>query len=114
MTTITGTLRLKAKLLRGLADSSRLGVVECMLVQPRCVSEIVALTGLSQPNVSNHLACLHDCGLVEREQQGRLVYYHLADPRIVKILGEIESVVALIQTSLEECPNYAEGEEDAR
>ena len=110
MTTTASTTRLKAKLLRGLADNSRLAVLECMLLQPRCVSEVVGMTGLSQPNVSNHLACLYDCGLVEREQQGRFVYYRLADPRVASILDEIERVVSSIEQKLEDCANYEETE----
>ena len=111
MTTITSKTRLKAKLLRGLADNSRLAVLECMLLQPRCVSEVVAMTGLSQPNVSNHLACLLECGLVEREQQGRFSFYRVADPRVAAILDEVEKVVASIEKKLDDCPNYADGDE---
>lgn len=110
MTTITSSMLMRAKLLRGLADTSRLAVLECLLHQPRCVSEVVAMTGLSQPNVSNHLACLYDCGLVGRVQQGRFVYYRLADPRVASILDEIEKVVSSIEQKLEDCNNYEETE----
>jgi DNA-binding transcriptional ArsR family regulator len=40
-----------------------------------CSKELVERTGLSQPNVSKHLACLWDCGLVARERRGREVFY---------------------------------------
>lgn len=46
-----------------MADALRLG--------PRSANDVVEETGLSQPNASNHLACLLDCGLVAREQRGR-------------------------------------------
>lgn len=108
MTTGASSMLLRAKLLRGLADTSRLAVLECLLHQPRCVSEVVGMTGLSQPNVSNHLACLYDCGLVEREQQGRFVYYRLGDPRVASILDEIEEVVGSIEQKLEDCDKYEE------
>ena len=45
-------------------------------------SQIVEITGLSQPNASNHLACLLDCGLVAREARGRYAFYRLADERV--------------------------------
>ena len=64
------SLALKAKLFRGFADPSRLAIVEALRRGSRSVSEIVEITGLTQPNTSNHLACLLDCGLVERGQQG--------------------------------------------
>ncbi len=62
----TDLVDLKAKLFRGLADASRLRVLEAICHQPLTVSAIVAATQLSQSNVSNHLSCLHDCGLVLR------------------------------------------------
>ena len=52
------SLGLKAKLFRGFGDSSRLSILECLRQGPLTVGEIVNQTGLSQPNTSNHLACL--------------------------------------------------------
>ncbi len=57
-------LGLKTKLFRGFADRSRLALLEALRDGPRCVGDLVAATGLGQPNVSNHLGCLQDCGLV--------------------------------------------------
>lgn len=76
-TTHAQSLALKARLFRGLADPSRLSILEALREGERSVGELVAATSLSQPNTSNHLACLLDCGLVEREQQGRHVIYRL-------------------------------------
>ena len=67
--------RLKAKLFRGFGDASRLSVLEALRDGPRCVSEVVAATRLSQPHASAHLACLGECGLVTRERRGKFVYY---------------------------------------
>ena len=55
---------LKAKIFRGLADPSRLAILEALRSGEKRISEIVTLTGLSQPNVSGHLTCLKDCGLL--------------------------------------------------
>lgn len=66
---------MKSKLLRGFADPSRLAILETLRSGPLTVSDIIAATGLSQPNASNHLAWLRECGLVEAHQKGRLVYY---------------------------------------
>ena len=67
-------LALKAKFFRGLAEPSRLAILEALLDGPRTVSQIVVATGLSQPNASAHLGCLRDCGLVVREPRGRHAY----------------------------------------
>ncbi|MGC2427049.1 MAG: metalloregulator ArsR/SmtB family transcription factor, partial [Nitrososphaeraceae archaeon] len=55
-------LGLKAKLFRGLGDSTRLSILESLRKGEKATSQIVKETGQSQSNVSNHLACLLDCG----------------------------------------------------
>src|SRR5687767_6883712 len=50
----------RAVLLHGLADRSRLSLVEALARGARRVSDLVEETGLSQSNVSRHLACLWD------------------------------------------------------
>ena len=62
---------LKAKLFRGFSDPSRLSILEALRDGPLAVGAIVEKTGLSQSNVSNHLRCLSDCGLVVSTPQGR-------------------------------------------
>ncbi len=81
------SLALKAKLFRGFSDPSRLAILESVREGAHSVTEIVEISGLTQSNVSNHLACLLDCGLVEREQRGRFAFYRLADPRVWQLLA---------------------------
>lgn len=104
------SLALKAKLFRGLADPSRLSILETLRDGARNVGEIVEASGLSQSNVSNHLACLHDCGLVAREQRGRHVYYRLGDPRIGVLLGMAEEVLADVAHGVYTCTRYVPSE----
>lgn len=99
-------LPLKAKLFRGLADPSRLAVLEALRDGPRCVSDVVAVTGLSQPNASTHLACLADCGLVTRERRGKFVYYAIADPRVVRLLQGAEAILNDIGAHVFRCTRY--------
>lgn len=97
---------LKAKLFYGFSDTSRLSILEALRRKPLNVSEIVEATGLSQSNVSNHLGCLRDCGLVAREQQGRYVIYQLSDPRISELLSLADEVLADVAKGLYECTRY--------
>lgn len=100
------SLALKAKLFRGLADPSRLAILEVLRSGERTVSDIVAATGLSQPNASGHLACLKDCGLVTGRQKGRFVYYMLADPRIEEVLRGAEGILAGVAARVYACTRY--------
>jgi DNA-binding transcriptional ArsR family regulator len=111
ITTQTPALGLKAKLFRGFADPSRLSILEALRNGERSVGEIVLTTDLSQSNVSNHLACLLDCGLVARTQRGRFVYYRLGDPRVAFLLGTADEVLADVARGVYECTRYAVGNE---
>ncbi|WKZ52618.1 MAG: metalloregulator ArsR/SmtB family transcription factor [Anaerolineales bacterium] len=97
---------LQAKLFRGLGDPSRLGILDALRDGPLTVGEIVETTGLSQPNVSNHLGCLRDCGLVVAEQEGRYVTYHLSDDRVGELLALAESLLADVARGVYECTRY--------
>lgn len=99
-------LELHAKLFRGFADSSRLAILEELRARECCVSELVAATGLTQSNVSGHLACLRDCGLVTSRQEGRFVYYRLADPEVALILASADAVLALFAARIAACVYY--------
>lgn len=100
------SLSLKAKLFRGLADASRLAILEVLRDGERTVSEVVAATGLSQPNASGHLACLKDCGLVSSRQEGRFVYYGIADPRVDEVLRGAEEILADVAARVYACTRY--------
>lgn len=103
-------LPLKAKLFRGLADPSRLAVLETLRDGPRCVSEVVAVTGLSQSNASTHLACLEDCGLVTRDRRGKFVYYAIADTRVISLLEAAEAILRDIGANVFRCTRYEAGQ----
>ncbi len=100
------SIALRTKFFRGLADASRLAILEVLREGARNVTEIVRATGLSQSNVSNHLACLRDCGLVVGEQRGRFVYYRLSDPRIEQLLRLADEVLADVAKGVYLCTRY--------
>jgi ArsR family transcriptional regulator, cadmium/lead-responsive transcriptional repressor len=106
ITAQTPGLALKAKLFRGFADASRLGILEALRDGPLSVGDLVVETGLSQPNVSNHLSCLYDCGLVAREQQGRFVYYRLSDERVGMLLSLADEVLGDVAAGVYACTRY--------
>ena len=50
------------------------------------VGQLVERLGIGQGHLSNHLACLRNCGLVETVPEGRFIYYRIADPRVPDLL----------------------------
>jgi len=100
------SLSAKAKLFRGFSDPSRLSILEAMLEGPKTVGEIVQITGMSQPNVSGHLSCLRDCGLVVARQQGQFVICQLSDERVRTLISTAGSLLADVARGVYECTRY--------
>jgi DNA-binding transcriptional ArsR family regulator len=65
--------------LAGLADPTRLAVVEVLLAGPRKVKEINRHLGVAQNLLSHHLRVLRDAELVTSCRDGKGVTYALAD-----------------------------------
>jgi len=92
-----------ARFFRVLGDPTRLGVLRLLLERPRTVSELVEATGSSQSKVSNHLACLRWCRLVDAERQGRHVTYRVTDPRIGTFLEAADDLSSEHREHLATC-----------
>jgi ArsR family transcriptional regulator, virulence genes transcriptional regulator len=74
---------LQAEVLKVLANTRRLEILHLLADGPREVSRLAEELGISQPNVSQHLAVMRSAGLVRAERDGREVRYGLADPEII-------------------------------
>jgi len=75
--------RLQADVLKTLSNPRRLEIVHLLAEGPREVGRLAAEMGISQPNVSQHLALMRAAGVVEAEREGREVRYRLSDPEII-------------------------------
>ena len=107
ITAKTTNLNVKARLFRGFSDPSRLKILETLRSGELTVGAIVEQTGLSQSNVSNHLSCMRDCGLVTAEPRGRFSAYRLSDPRVGELLLLAESLLADVARGVYECTRYS-------
>ncbi len=104
--TLSSAVELQARLFRGFADPSRLAILTALRDSEHTVGELVQLTGLSQPNVSNHLACLRDCGLVSMRQEKRYSFYTLSDPRVGQLLSLADNLLLEVARGVYECVRY--------
>ena len=84
---------LLAKFFRALGDPTRLQILEAIMDGEKNVTALVELTGAPQGRVSSHLACLRWCGYVATRQEGRQVFYRVADPRVERVLHLASALV---------------------
>ena len=75
--------RLQADVLKVLSSSTRLEILHLLADGPIDVGRIAGAIGVSQPNVSQHLAVMRAAGLVESDRHGREIHYALTDPDVI-------------------------------
>ncbi len=86
--------RQHAEVLHVLSNPLRHEIVHRLAEAPRTVTSLVALTGASKSNVSQHLTLLRAYGLVTAERDGRTVTFTLAYPQIAQACALIDEVLS--------------------
>lgn len=86
-------LQLHAEICAGLADPKRIMILYELMSQPRTVTDLVGILGLSQPQISKHMKVLRDRGMVRALRQGSSVLYSLGDPRLIQALDLLRAVL---------------------
>ena len=84
---------LQAEVLKTLANGRRLEILHRLIDGPCEVSRLAVDLGISQPNVSQHLALLRTAGVVDAERSGREVRYRLADPDVMVACDVMRAVL---------------------
>ncbi len=84
---------LAARLFRSLADPTRLRILLRLQRGEQRVVDLVREVGVAQATVSQHLACLRECGLVTSRPEGRQNLYEIAVPQVRELLAAAELVL---------------------
>ena len=75
-----------------LADPTRQRILVCLLDGPAYPAELAEQLRTTRANLSNHLTCLRECGIVTATAEGRRVRYDLADERLADALRMLASI----------------------
>ena len=108
MTLVSATLTHTAALSRlghALSDPTRASILLALREAPAFPSDLADALGVSRQVMSNQLACLRGCGLVEATPDGRRSWYRLADAHLAPALDELLRVVLFVE------PGCCAGEE---
>lgn len=105
-TTPTTDVAIAAQLFRGLSDPTRLALLLALLDGEQRVTDLVGRVGTSQANVSNHLSCLRECGLIAARPDGRQTFYRVASDEVETLLRSAEGLLAELGDSIELCKRY--------
>ncbi|MGW1995287.1 ArsR/SmtB family transcription factor [Embleya sp. NPDC001921] len=81
---------------RALADPIRCRILLSLREAPAHPADLADALGVSRTRLSNHLACLRDCGLVVAVPVGRRTRYELADARLGTALDTLRATVLAV------------------
>ena len=94
--TIASRLDVMNRLGRAMADPTRSRILMALLDGPSYPAVLSRSLELSRSNVSNHLTCLRDCGIVVAEPEGRQTRYEIADPHLAAALKSLVDVTLAV------------------
>lgn len=98
MLTIAPEVEVLARFGRALADPIRCQLLLALREAPAYPSDLADKIGISRTRLSNHLACLRDCGLAVAVPDGRRTRYELADDRLGHALDDLRAAVIAVET----------------
>ncbi|OKK04578.1 ArsR family transcriptional regulator [Streptomyces sp. CB03234] len=96
MLNLAQDIEVLARFGRALADPIRCRLLLALRAAPAYPSDMADALGISRTRLSNHLACLRDCGLVVAVPEGRRTRYELADPRLAHALDDLRAAVVAV------------------
>ena len=82
-------VELVAARFRTLGEPIRIQIVQALQEGEKNVTELVAIVGSTQPNVSKHLRILQDAGVIGRRQAGNNVYAFIADESVFDLCDAV-------------------------
>ena len=89
---LEASAREASSLLSALGNDNRLMIL-CHLVQgEKRVSELVALVGLSQSALSQHLSKMRSLRLIESRREGQSIYYRIASSEALQVLETLHDI----------------------
>ncbi len=74
--------KLHASICHTLANPKRLEIIDQLRRGEMSVTELTEALGISQANLSQHLAIMRQKGIVTTRREGLSIYYRLSNPKI--------------------------------
>lgn len=81
-----------ARSLKAISHPLRLKILCVVGEEEVCVQDIVEAVGTSQSNISQHLGILRDKGVLQTRKDANRVFYRVADPRTLQLIGLMREV----------------------
>ena len=84
---------MQATISKILANPVRLAILHMLKNQEKSVNELTDIIGISQSNLSQHLALMRQIGIVKTRKQGTSIYYSVANPKINEACDMVRDIL---------------------
>jgi DNA-binding transcriptional ArsR family regulator len=84
---------LQAEISKTLANPIRLAILHSLRDGEKTVNDLAELIGVSQSNLSQHLALLRQRGIVKTRKQGVSIFYRIFNPKINQACDMVREVL---------------------
>ena len=99
----------KKKILKAIADDTRMSIVKLLLSHNYCVRALANELKLTEATISQHLKVLRESGLLVGEKRGYFMHYTVERAALRELAKEIDALAMIQQTTCEpemreDCP----------
>lgn len=102
---------MQATISKTLANPIRLAILHTLRDGEKSVNELTDILGISQSNLSQHLALMRQVGILTTRKQGTSIYYSVTNP---KINQACDMVRAVLLDQLKQKQEFADDYSDAK
>ena len=84
---------MQATISKTLANPIRLAILHMLKDGEKSVNELTELLGISQSNLSQHLALMRQIEIVKTRKQGTSIYYSVTNPKINEACDTVREIL---------------------
>ncbi|MGA3289588.1 MAG: metalloregulator ArsR/SmtB family transcription factor [Candidatus Bathyarchaeia archaeon] len=84
---------MQATISKTLANPIRLAILHTLKDGEKNVNELTEIIGISQSNLSQHLALMRQIGIVNTRKQGTSVFYSVTNPKINEACDTVREIL---------------------
>ena len=84
---------MQSEISKTLANPIRLAILHSLRDGEKSVNELTAILGISQSNLSQHLALMRQKGILKTRKQGTSIFYCVSNPKINQACDMVREVL---------------------
>jgi ArsR family transcriptional regulator, virulence genes transcriptional regulator len=84
---------LQSEITKTLANPIRLAILHSLRTGEKSVNELTDILGISQSNISQHLALMRQKGILKTRKQGTCIFYSVTNPKINQACDMVREVL---------------------